>query len=451
MEDFGVEIEDPMQDPEELAQDPPEPAVPAAQPVVQAAVFALAPGLVAINFPIDYSTRIGASLYSAGTQSLPIKFDGEVENVSTFVDGLLARAREMGWTHPQASICTVPVTRNGQRMAYNLIEEYGRYTLEELRTHVLTYYNQATRTAQYANMMYYCILNSITEEANNRIINEQDKYVINGISSGPLVFKFLMTVVTIDTRATVTNLRMDLSNLDTYISVVQFDIDKFNLYVKEKCKQLRNRGETSQDVLVNLFKAYEMIPDAIFHNWLIRKKENYEEGADMNPDSLMLDALNRYQSLKREGKWQSTTPESQKIVALTAQVHEMQKMLKGTNFKLSSQKSTSKNKFSKNAKDKRKSSKPMKKRNNDEDAWKKIPPSNNDPKKKIVKGKEFHWCDEHMAWGRHKPDDCHLKQQRMNAQTSTNVSNNEQVSNATVFAPEDQENILASLAMILKE
>jgi len=199
-----------------------------------------------------------------------------------------------------------------------------------------------------------------------------------------------------------------ISSLDYYISIVQFDIDKFNLYVNEKRKQLRNRGETSQDVLINLFKAYEMVPDSTFHNWLIRKKKNYEEGADVTSDSLMLDVLNRYQSLLREGKWQSTTPESKRIIALTSQLNEMQKMLKGTNFKLSSRKSNSTKFEKKSSREKRKISKPTKKKSNDDDAWKKVPPSEGEPKTKLAKEKEFNWCDEHMVWGRHKPIDCHI-------------------------------------------
>ena len=53
--------------------------------------------------------------------------------------------------------------------------------------------------------------------------------MIDGINSGPLLFKLLTSVVTIDTRVTITNIRMDLTNLDSYISTVQFDIDKFNV------------------------------------------------------------------------------------------------------------------------------------------------------------------------------------------------------------------------------
>ena len=65
-------------------------------------------------------------------------------------------------------------------------------------------------------------------------------------------------------------------------------------------------------------------------------KENNEEGAEVAPDMLMLDALNRYQSLKNEGKWKSTSPEDKQIIALTMQIEEMQKLLKGTNLRYKS-------------------------------------------------------------------------------------------------------------------
>ena len=101
---------------------------------------------------------------------------------------------------------------------------------------------------------------------------------------------------------------MDLTNLDAYLSKLKFDINKFNLYIKEKRKQLRNRGETLQDILVNLFKVYEVVPDQTFHNW------NHKEGIEVIPYSLMLDALNQYQLLKTEGKWRNMSPEDKTVV-----------------------------------------------------------------------------------------------------------------------------------------
>ena len=109
---------------------------------------------------------------------------------------------------------------------------------------------------------------------------------------------------------------MDLTNLYTCVSVVKFDINKFKLYVKEKRKKVRNRDEALQDILFNLIKAYKMASDQIFNNWLIGKKEKYEEGAKVTSDSLMLDVLDYYQALKIEAKWMTSSPEDKQIEAL---------------------------------------------------------------------------------------------------------------------------------------
>ena len=81
---------------------------------------------------------------------------------------------------------------------------------------------------------------------------------------------------------------------------------------------------------MNLYKAYERVPNQVFHNWLIRKKENYKEGANI------IHALKRYQSLKSEGKWQNTSTEDKRIIALTAQFQQMHHMLQGINMRLKS-------------------------------------------------------------------------------------------------------------------
>ena len=80
---------------------------------------------------------------------------------------------------------------------------------------------------------------------------------------------------------------------------------------------------------MNQFKAYERVPDKVFHNWLIKKK-NYENCTDIIPDSLMLDALNRYQSLKIEGEWKITSPKDKRIMALTTQIQQIHQLLQGT-------------------------------------------------------------------------------------------------------------------------
>ena len=44
--------------------------------------------------------------------------------------------------------------------------------------------------------------------------------------------------------------------------------------------------------------------------------------------------------------------------------------------------------------------------------FKKVTPSNNEAKTKTRYGKAHHWCDEHMAWTLHTPEECKLRIER---------------------------------------
>ena len=395
-----------------------QPPVPPAQPAVvvaQPPVFALTPGVNNIANPLDYSSKSGVMNYQRGTEALSIKFDGEVASLTTFIEKLSDRAIEMGWGHPQANILDIPTINAGVANNYNLLEQFGQIKLQEVIDHATNnWIGRQTRAAQNAVMMYYCIMASITEEANVKVLTETDKFIINGIPDGPSLFKYLVDVVNIDTRATVTHIRTNLSNLDSQISALNFDIEKFNLYVKEQRKQLQSRGERSDDILVNLFKAYNNVPDKVFVDYILRKKESYEEGSDVTVDTLMADSLNRYQALKSEGKWKLESPEDKNYVALQTELSEFKDLLKKSKLKLSDKslpKSSNKSGKKKNSNKSDHGNKQKSTKKADE-KWRKLPPKDNEPQSKVVKGKTYHWCIHHMAWVRHHPDECQLKKQR---------------------------------------
>ena len=72
---------------------------------------------------------------------------------------------------------------------------------------------------------------------------------------GELILKLMMQKSVKDTRATSTYLRENLTNLDTYMSTVNSDIENFNHYVKMNVDGLKARGEQTDDLMINLFKA----------------------------------------------------------------------------------------------------------------------------------------------------------------------------------------------------
>ena len=80
----------------------------------------------------------------------------------------------MGWNTTQAFLITEPIIYDKIQADMNLIKEFEMFAIQELRDHVLTYFNLLSRQAQNANMMHCCILNTITEEVNSKKINKTE-------------------------------------------------------------------------------------------------------------------------------------------------------------------------------------------------------------------------------------------------------------------------------------
>ena len=91
-----------------------------------------------------------------------------------------------GWNSSTADILTVHV----QNERYNLIEDYGQLSMEDIRTYCAGYINDQTRKAQHQFQMYQCLMASLTDAGRLKIVTEGASYTVNGIKCGPLLFKF---------------------------------------------------------------------------------------------------------------------------------------------------------------------------------------------------------------------------------------------------------------------
>ena len=180
--------------------------------------------------------------------------------------------------------------------------------------------------------------------------------------------------------------------------------------------------------------------DHIFNKCLIQKKENYEECANFTPVSLMLDALNRFQSLKAEEKCKNASPENNRIVALIAQIQETNKMLLGTKLRLKSQSEKGKTRnmprnFHKRYKQYQNKKNKIRK---EFEEWKKIPQKEGEPEEKIWNKKKYYYCDEHQVWGRHKESDCRGRDKKLHSKTSNQEGNsNDNVANLATYENDD--------------
>jgi hypothetical protein len=134
---------------------------------------------------------------------------------------------------------------------------------------------------------------------------------------------------------------------------------------------LMARGESSDDLLIKLFKAYLCVTDMDFVRYMRNKKYAYDDGEDFSAEKLLTMSLIKFQILKDSGNCNSLSPEQDQIVALTSEVTT----LKDHNLKLTNQSKTPKNKGpGGKTKGGENDKKPSKKANDEEKwAWKKVP------------------------------------------------------------------------------
>ena len=93
--------------------------------------FALAPALVGVDQPLDYSTRAGQTLYASATTELPYKFTGKQSSLPTFLEAIRDRATQTGWS--DIFSITTGQDANNQPINKDLLTQYGEITLEQVR------------------------------------------------------------------------------------------------------------------------------------------------------------------------------------------------------------------------------------------------------------------------------------------------------------------------------
>jgi len=341
--------------------------------------FALTPALVQ-NKTINYTSSDGAKIYKNGSSKLPVEIDCTPAKLRDVLVAIADRARAFGWDESILKI-------NGK----SITTDYGQIDLSQIKTHCETYINRRTRKSQDSMMLYQCLKESLTDEARATINLHESEYNINGKPSGPLLLKVIIRESHNDTNATVKFIRERLSSLDTYMTTVDSDITKFNQHVQSNIIALHARGETTHDLLSNLFKGYAAASDRAFVAYIAKKEDEYEEGTIIEPKKLMQLALNKYNTLKEAGKWKAPSDEESKILALTAELNKLKKKSGNTSKDIKKKNVTSNNKKT------GRFPKPK---------WMSEPPKSGESKTKTVDKKTYHWCPNHESWTRHHPSEC---------------------------------------------
>ena len=266
----------------------------------QPPAFALVPG--AIQGVIDFSTRQGLAIYSAATRPLyedpADSFNVESPGLQTFLALLRLRAITSGWDLEVPQDVTDP-----HNNLLDMTTNHGRLSLEHLRDFCVTFVNLQSRAAQENIQIVKCIMSSLTLPGFRKVQTWHSDWHIGDRPCAFLLIKVLIRESYIDTQATTRILREHLSSLPAKLEEMKGDIDQFNGFVKVTMDQLAARGETTQDLLANLFKGYLSCRDATFRKYIEKKQEDYDDGVAFTADGLMTSASNKYKILVQSGKW----------------------------------------------------------------------------------------------------------------------------------------------------
>lgn len=195
---------------------------------------------------IDYKTKEGIAVYQQAIAPLKQElFDCTANGLYGFIEDVKDRANQMSWTNETYGIMMIP---NDPAQPFtggkNLASNYGEISLEAVRAFEETYLSTPTRAAQDADMLYHCLMKSLSDSGKAKIHVWRAQFTVNGILSGNLLFKVIIRESHLDTNATAFSIRCQLSSLDTYIPKIGYDIDKFNIYVMSLVTGLNARGRT---------------------------------------------------------------------------------------------------------------------------------------------------------------------------------------------------------------
>jgi hypothetical protein len=335
---------------------------------------------------MDYTTSEGMKAHNAATAALSTMYDLTSDKLLTFIRQLKARSKGQGGFEEILEVDVDPIENPMTKLTY-LLDSFGQLSYEQCKAHTDTYYKSKSRAAQDSHNLFTCIENSLTEEAKEKLLTKEPKYLIKGRYVGVLYLHVIIEAATIDTRYTIHELHNKLHKMTDLVESKKSNVEDINQAVEMIELGLTSRGATTDDIglTTQLLRMYAKIEDPEFQSFIKTIKSDIETDKQVyNSEQIKKMALNKYKCLKESEEWQAHpgVDKDQKIIALEAQILAMATTTQGDNPR----------------QQKKRGRRPK-------DPWMLIPPKSSELKEKIVNNVRYLWCDIHQ-WCKHNNDMC---------------------------------------------
>jgi hypothetical protein len=154
-------------------------------------------------------------------------------------------------------------------------------------------------------MLHQFLTGSLTEDANTMVLSNAASYTVATLPSGACLLKVIIGKASIDTKAKVLLLRETVANLHIKIGEYNGDVRKFNIYVDSIRDALAGRGQSVDELVTHLFRAYETINDEQFKAYIHNKRDKYDDGEELSADQLMSLAQNKFDLIRHRAETES--------------------------------------------------------------------------------------------------------------------------------------------------
>jgi hypothetical protein len=307
--------------------------VPQPGPVIPPApTFALTPAALFTAPFIDLNSTEGRKSFNTAIKPLDVSYDGTKLGLQMFIHQVSTRAAICGWS---TTILSVPTIAD-PNVSFSLLSQYGQLTVLDVMAHAATYASTQTKRAQDSMALKLFLDGSLDNKLMLRVIAKRQEYTTpDGIESGPAMFRIILSIVGIETSASIAVINSILRTLPKKMSELKSDIVAFNEFVMEQCNELTSRGHEPYGLVYLLFDAYLSTSNDHFKEYM-RAKESavYDGSVVITYQALMSVAEERYKIMKSKGEWTTTKvagapTTDDHIIALRAEIQALQAINNG--------------------------------------------------------------------------------------------------------------------------
>ena len=264
---------------------------------------------------INLKTKHGSSLWNEGTKPVDEKFTGQGRDVPRFI-ALIKN-------HVSKCYLTEIIMINGK----NLLSDYGTTSLEEVkrardaRNAVIPTTLREAQPKIKAQILFHFLYGSLGSLPLRKISTRLEEIQ----QDGPTLLKVVLVDTFVATQAHTFKIKEQLYDLQ--LKAFKWNVQTMNQSVREIMVDLQAAGHSfgNDDIMIALFRAYQGSTNDEFKNAVMYWKNEWNNGSLTSAEELMVKADDKYDELKKAGKWGKSSDKDEQIIALNARLETLQK------------------------------------------------------------------------------------------------------------------------------